>query len=83
MNIELDHSRPGRAACLNVGVDPESTIGKVICGQALRNDELVALLRQIHEAANKVYQMGDATARNTLVNIYEISGKILTIATAK
>jgi hypothetical protein len=45
--------------------------------------ELVELLRQIHEATNKVYQMGDAAARRTLVGVYEISGKVLSLATAK
>lgn len=32
--VEVDHERPGLATCLNLGVDPESTIGKIICGQA-------------------------------------------------
>ena len=50
---------------------------------SLERDELLALLRQIHEAADKVYQMNDAMARNTLVNIYEISGKVLAIATTE
>ncbi len=44
------------------------------------NAELRELLRQIHEAANKVYQMGDATCRNVLVNIYEISGKVAALS---
>ena len=38
--IEVDHERPGRATCLNLGLDPESTIGKIICSQALRIREL-------------------------------------------
>jgi hypothetical protein len=47
------------------------------------NAELAELLRQVNEAANKVYQMGDATCRNALVNIYEISGKVLALRAAR
>jgi hypothetical protein len=85
--VELDHGNPGRATCLNLGIDPESTIGKIICGQARRIEtssayadqyeiELgitVTALSKIMERANKVYQMGDAEARRALADCYNLA----------
>lgn len=34
MGTESETEQPGRATCLNLGIDPESTVGKIICGQA-------------------------------------------------